>query len=133
MSIDITSANEHDGKIGIRVICDTKIKYNFDIVVADKGFRGKCVDYVNDVLGKVIHVGNKIGRHSRNVVERVFGWFTHYNRLNKCYGFNIYLVYLANYSVRFIIASSILFSNLNIFSIKLLMFVVFVIFLIKIK
>ena len=89
MGIDITSANEHDGKIGIRVICDTKIKYNFDIVIADKGFRGKCVDYVNNVLGKVIHIGNKIGGHSRNVVERVFGWFTHYNRLNKCYEYSI--------------------------------------------
>ena len=89
MSIDITSANEHDGKIGIRVICDTKIKYNFDIVIADKGLRKKCVDYVNDILDKVFHIGNKIERHSRSVVERVFRWFTHYNRLNKCYEYSI--------------------------------------------
>ncbi len=89
MSIDITSANEHDSKIGVRVIQDIKMKQDFDIVIADKGFRGTCVNYVNDVLGKIIHIGNRIGRRSRNVVERVFGWFTHYNRLNKCYEYAI--------------------------------------------
>ncbi len=89
LSIDITSANEHDSKIGVRVIQDIKMKQDFDIVIADKGFRETCVNYVNDVLGKIIHIGNRIGKQSRNVVERVFGWFTHYNRLNKCYEYAI--------------------------------------------
>jgi hypothetical protein len=65
------------------------MKQDFDIVIADKGFRGTCMNYVNDVLGKIIHIGNRIGRRSRNVAERVFGWFTHYNRLNKCYEYAI--------------------------------------------
>ena len=86
LSIDITNANEHDSKIGVRMINDVISRYkNIDIVIADKGFRGTCVNYVNDVLGKIIHIGNKIRGYSRNIVERVFGWFTHYNRLNKCY------------------------------------------------
>lgn len=87
--IDITSANEHDSKIGVRVINEALNNNKIDIVIADKGFRGTCVNYVNDVLGKIIHIGNKLGKHSRNVVERVFGWFTHYNRLNKCYEYAI--------------------------------------------
>jgi hypothetical protein len=65
------------------------MKQDFDIVIEDKGFRGTCVNYVNDVLGKIIHIENRIGKHIRNVVERVFGWFTHYNRLNKCYEYAI--------------------------------------------
>jgi hypothetical protein len=60
-------------------------KTEIDIVIADKGFRGTCMNYVNDVLGKIIHIGSKVGKYSRNVVERVFAWFNNYNRLNKCY------------------------------------------------
>jgi putative transposase len=62
LGIDITSANEHDNKIGVRVINEVlnSKKTEIDIVIADKGFRGTCVNYVNDVLGKIIHIGNRI-------------------------------------------------------------------------
>jgi hypothetical protein len=55
----------------VRVIQDIKMKQDFDIVIADKGFRGTCVNYVNDVLGKIIHIENRIGKHIRNVVMPV--------------------------------------------------------------
>jgi len=43
------------------------------------------VDYVNNILGKIIHIGSKIGSFSRSVVERTFSWLNNFNRLNKCY------------------------------------------------
>ena len=55
----------------MRVIQDIKMKQDFDIVIEDKGFRGTCVNYVNDVLGKIIHIENRIGKHIRNVVMPV--------------------------------------------------------------
>lgn len=88
LEIDITSANENDSKIGVRVINEV-LNNKIDIVIADREFRGTCVNYVNDVLKKIIHIGNIIGKYSGNVVERVFEWFTHYNRLNKCYEYAI--------------------------------------------
>lgn len=85
LAVEITSANENDGKIGIRLMSEVIRNQEVDIVIADKGFRGRFVDFINDILGKTIYIGNKIYSYSRYVVERTFAWLGNFNRLNKCY------------------------------------------------
>ena len=54
-------------------------------IVADKGYRGIFANYINDILGKIIHIGSKVGKCYRYVVERTFSWFGGYRRLSKDY------------------------------------------------
>ena len=54
-------------------------------IVADKGYRGTLANDINDILGKTIHMGNKIKRCCRYVVERTFAWLDNYTRLSKCF------------------------------------------------
>ena len=53
------------------------------------GRRGMFTSYVNDILGKIIHIGNKVGQCYRYVVERMFAWFGGYRRLSKDYEYTI--------------------------------------------
>jgi len=86
LAVDIHKANIHDTKGWIKVMSDAFWKYpTIEIVVADKGYRGIFASYVNDILGKIIHIGQKIDRCYRYVVERTFAWLDNYTRLSKCF------------------------------------------------
>ena len=45
--------------------------------------------YLNDILGKIIHISNKVGKCYRYVFERTFSWFCGYRRLSKDYEHSI--------------------------------------------
>ena len=58
-------------------------------IVVDKGYSDIFSRYINDILGKIIHIGNKIGKCYRYVLERMFSWFGDYRRLSKDYEYTI--------------------------------------------
>ena len=73
LKVKVHKANIHDTKGRVRVMGDAFWKYSsIKTIVADKGYRGIFARYVKDILGKIIHIGNKVGKCCRYVVERRF-------------------------------------------------------------
>ena len=90
LAVDAHKANIHDTKEGIKVMGDAFQRYpSIKTIVADKGYMEIFASYVNDILGKIIHIGNKVGKCYRYVVERTFAWFGGYRRLSKDYEYTI--------------------------------------------
>ena len=43
----------------------------FTTIDVDKGCRGMFSSYISDILGKMIHIGWKIGRYCGDIIKRV--------------------------------------------------------------
>ena len=86
LGIYIHKANIHNTIGGVKLMGDVFWKFRtIKNVVADNGYRGTFASYVNNILGKTIHRGQKIEQCCRNVIERTFAWLNNYTRLSKCF------------------------------------------------
>lgn len=87
---------DRDGARGVLGRLKKKGSGRLKLIWADGGYRGKLIDWVNEFL-----FGVKLEIVKRNdemkgfevlprrwVVERTFGWFSHYRRLSKDYEYN---------------------------------------------
>ncbi len=87
----VHAANTHDTKARGEVLKAAAQKYqSLEAFSGDAGYRGTCVDFVEQVLGLKLHISEKITDRfavlpMRWVVERTFAWLGNYRRLSKDY------------------------------------------------
>ena len=90
LGIVVHAANIHDTKSGILAAQKACKKYpSIQAFCADAGYRGTCIDEVNQQLRRRVDVSEKIKPHEweklpwRWIVERTFTWMNAARRLAK--------------------------------------------------
>jgi len=87
--IKVHAANIHDTKAGCIIFHSTLQKYpSVKAFSADAGYRGTSVNYVQDILNKMIDISKKIKDEfailpKRWIVERTFAWINNFRRASK--------------------------------------------------
>ena len=89
LQIKVHAANIHDTVAGCDVFAKTLQKYpSIKSFSGDAGYRGTSVEYVRDILGKMIDISIKIKDEfailpKRWIVERTFAWINNFRRASK--------------------------------------------------
>ena len=87
--VKVHAANIHDTKAGCKIFQATLEKYpSIKAFSADAGYRGTSVNYVQDILNKMIDISKKIKDEfailpKRWIVERTFAWINNFRRASK--------------------------------------------------
>ena len=94
LHIKVHKANEHDTIAGGRVALETLDRYpSIKAFCADAGYRKTCKEVIEQILGKICEISERITDTwavlpKRWIVERTFGWQNLFRRLSKDYEFS---------------------------------------------
>lgn len=95
LHVKVHAANVHDTTMGGKVFEQALEKYpSLKGALFDAGYRGTTVQYVKEVLGKIVEISSRITDSwsilpTRWVAERTLSWLNGYRRLSKDYEISI--------------------------------------------